>query len=110
MHAPSPDAAQAPEAEPSRAGTLMWRTAGDLPRRDQAAWRGAPVRLTATPVTPDLAIRIVTGLYPGWDAWRLGGLYIAMPEGDDALTSPAVVNATSLGEIIVRISQAAGAR
>lgn len=84
--------------------------AGNLPRRDCAAWRPA-APLTVTPVGPDLALRIVRGLYAGWDVWKLGCLYVAAPEGADALTDPDVVNAGSLGEIITRISDTrAGAR
>ena len=81
----------------------------DLPRRDRAAYRRT-TRPAATAVTEDLALRIVRGLYAGWDVWRLGCLYVAAPGGADALTSPAVVNAGSLGEIIAKISMTAGAR
>jgi len=55
--------------------------------------------------------RIVRGLYPDWDLWTLGCLYVAAPKGADALASPAVINAGSVAELIAMIAEtAAGAR
>ncbi len=82
----------------------------DLPRRDRAALWGTG-RLAATPVTRELMTRIVRGLYPDWDLWTLGCFFIAAPKGADPLASPAVINAASVSELIVMISEtAAGAR
>jgi hypothetical protein len=80
----------------------------DLPRRDRAtlgAGHAAPA-----PVTRELAARIMRGFCPGWDVWPLGSRFVAAPEGADALTDPAVVNAGSMGELIVKISETASAR
>lgn len=78
----------------------------ELPQRDCATLWGSG-RLTATPVTRELMTRIVRGLYEGWDVWPMGCLYVAAPQGADALTDPAVISAGSMGELIAKISETA---
>ena len=77
----------------------------ELPQRDRAVlWGGRPA---GEPVTRELMTRIVRGLYEGWDVWPMGCLYVAAPQGADALTDPAVISAGSMGELIAKISETA---
>jgi|GEM_PF-4645149 len=78
--------------------------AGDLPRRDYATLWGRPPQA----VSRELGIRLIRGLYAGWDIWSLGRMYVAAPEGADALTDPAVISAGTMADLIVKISETAG--
>lgn len=79
--------------------------AADLPRRDRATLSAG--RATVTPVTRELATRIVRGFYPDWDLWTLGCLYVAAPKGADPLADVAVVNADTVAELIQKIGETA---